>query len=174
MPWSRVVWFRKSIPRHSFLLWMSIQGGLCTQDSLMKFGISSCSRCILCGCSSEDIDHLLFQCLFSLRVWSSVLAMCGLDWSCRDWRQTVEWLCQFSGASFFHLLVRLSFAASVYHIWRERNARTHDMPLRPVSVLLYDIVFDVRNRVSSLRKVNPSYDNKWLHLSWHLPDDIFS
>ena len=91
MPWSRVVWFRKSIPRHSFLLWMSIQGGLCTQDSLMRLSISTCSRCILCGCSSEDIDHLFFKCFFSSRVWSSVLAMCGLHWRRRDWRQTVEW-----------------------------------------------------------------------------------
>lgn len=171
--WYRIVWFRKAIPRHSFLLWLAIQGGIYTQDRLMAFGISGCSRCVLCGCSVEDIDHLFFQCSFSTQIWTSVLAMCGLDWSSRDWLQTVEWMDQYTSDSLCHLLVRLSLAASVYYIWRERNARLHDEPPRPLNILISDIVFSVRTRASLLRKVNPSYDNKWLHLSWRLSDDIF-
>ena len=172
--WHQIVWFRKAIPRHSFVLWLAIQGGFCTQDRLMDFGTSGCSRCFLCGCSGEDIDHLLFQCTFSSRVWTTVLAMCGLDWSPRTWSQTIEWMYQYINGSLCQLLVRLSFAASVYYIWRERNARCHDEPPRSCSVLLSDIVFSVRTRASLLRRVKPSYDNKWLHLSWHLSDDIFS
>ena len=80
---------------------------------------------------------------------------------------------QYGNSSLCHLLVRLSFAATVYFIWRERNARFHDEPPRPCSVLLADIVFVVRTRANLSRKVKPSYDNKWLHLSWQLSDDIF-
>ena len=40
-------------------------------------------------------------------------------------------------------------------------------------ILLYDIFFSVRTRANLLRGVKPSYDNKWLHLSWQLSDDIF-
>ena len=28
--WHKIVWFRKSVPRHAFLLWLTIQGGLYT------------------------------------------------------------------------------------------------------------------------------------------------
>ena len=80
---------------------------------------------------------------------------------------------QFTSDSLCHVLVRLSIAAAVYFIWRERNARIHDEPPQPLSILLCGIFFSVRTRVNLLRGIKLSYDNKWLHLSWQLSDDIF-
>ena len=171
--WYQIVWFQKSVPRHAFLLWLTIQGGLYTQERLMAFGVSSCSMCLLCNHAVENRDHLFFHCPFSSQIWSSILAKCGLDWSSRDWLQIVKWMEQYGNSSLCHLLVRLSFAATVYFIWRERNARIHDEPPRPCRALVADIVFVVRTRANLSRKVKPSYDNKWLHLSWQLSDDIF-
>ena len=62
MGWSRIVWFRKAIPRHAFLLWMTIQGGLYTQDRMLASGMIHQSRCVLCDGDREDVDHLFFRC----------------------------------------------------------------------------------------------------------------
>ena len=85
----------------------------------------------------------------------------------------MDWMEKFTNDSLCHMLVRLSVAAAVYFIWRERNARLHDEPPRPPSILLCDIFFSVRTRVNLLRGVKQSYDNKWLYLSWQLSEDIF-
>ena len=151
--WYRIVWFPKAIPRHAFMLWLTIQGGLYTQDRLMALGISGCSMCVLCGHSGEDKDHLFFKCSFASQIWSSILATCGIDWCSRDWMQTIKWMEQYNSGSLCHLLVRLSFAAAVYFIWKERNARLHDESPSPYRVLLANIMFTVRNRASLLRKV---------------------
>ena len=107
------------------------------------------------------------------RIWYAILDKCGITYSSSDWMSIVNWMAQFNCDSLCHLLARLSFAAAVYFIWRERNARLHNEPPRPPSILLYDIFFSVRTRTNLLRGVKPSYDNKWLHLSWQLSDDIF-
>ncbi|CAI9779494.1 unnamed protein product [Fraxinus pennsylvanica] len=67
--WYHIVWFPKYIPRHAFILWLAIQGGLYTQTKLFCFGLVQYIRCVLCGCSEEDLDHLFFACPFSERVW---------------------------------------------------------------------------------------------------------
>ena len=139
----------------------------------MAFGVSSCSMCLLCNHAVENRDHLFFTCPFSSHLWTSILAKSGIDWLSRDWLQTIKWMEQYDHGSLCHLLIRLSFTATVYFIWRERNARFQDESPRPISVLLADLVFVVRTRANLSRKVKPSYDNNWLHLSWQLSDDIF-
>ena len=171
--WSRIVWFSKAIPRHAFLLWMTIQGGLYTQDRMLASGMIHQSRCVLCDGDREDVDHLFFRCSYSSCVWSSILGKCDVDWSPRDWLESLAWMKQFTSASLSHLIIRLSFAATVYFIWKERNASLHDRASRTHIVICRDIIFAVRTRVSLLRKVIPSYDNEWLHHSWQLSDDIF-
>ncbi|GJT78471.1 RNA-directed DNA polymerase, eukaryota, reverse transcriptase zinc-binding domain protein [Tanacetum coccineum] len=35
--WWKIVWFNHCIPRHAFILWLAIQGGLSTHDRLLKW-----------------------------------------------------------------------------------------------------------------------------------------
>ena len=66
--WWQLVWFSQCIPKHTFILWLTIQDRLTNQDKLIKWGIQGANRCSLCQMDSEDMHHLFFQCTFAKEV----------------------------------------------------------------------------------------------------------
>jgi hypothetical protein len=52
------------------------------------------------------------------------------------------------------VICKLVLAATVYHIWRERNNRFHNSQARPPDVLVSAIVEDVRFRLMGLKYKN--------------------
>ncbi|GKB57384.1 RNA-directed DNA polymerase, eukaryota, reverse transcriptase zinc-binding domain protein [Tanacetum coccineum] len=65
--WGSLVWFSQCIPKHSFILWMAIQGKLLTQDMILRWG-------------SYDM----------MEIWSNMLIM--MDWNVPNfgWNEIVE------------------------------------------------------------------------------------
>ncbi|GJR23457.1 RNA-directed DNA polymerase, eukaryota, reverse transcriptase zinc-binding domain protein [Tanacetum coccineum] len=49
--WKSMVWFPQCIPRHSFVLWMVVQGKLLTEDRIAIWNPNDVMKCALC---SED------------------------------------------------------------------------------------------------------------------------
>ncbi|GJX38684.1 RNA-directed DNA polymerase, eukaryota, reverse transcriptase zinc-binding domain protein [Tanacetum coccineum] len=99
--WWKLIWYSQCIPKHSFILWLVIQGRICTQDKLKDWGNQAVNRCCLCLNNCEDLQHLFFQCPFS----KTNLINVG------------------NGNNIRSVVRRLVFAASVYNIWHERNRR---------------------------------------------------
>ncbi|XP_022883556.1 uncharacterized protein LOC111400374 [Olea europaea var. sylvestris] len=158
--WYHIVWFPKCIPRHAFILWLAIQGGIYTQTKLLSFGLVQSMRCVLCGCSVEDLDHLFFACPFFERVWNALHAKCNLPSVQRSWLDTISWMEQFRRRSMSSIVIRLMFAASIYAIWHERNARTHGEAPKNESTVIQDIVFTICARVNLCRSLVPSNENR--------------
>ncbi|KAL2943652.1 D-ribose pyranase, partial [Bienertia sinuspersici] len=67
--WSRNVWERWSIPKHSFSSWLAIQDKLKTKARLVKYGVLQDKTCSLCGVAAETIGHLTHQDLESAFKW---------------------------------------------------------------------------------------------------------
>ncbi|XP_022899544.1 uncharacterized protein LOC111412911 [Olea europaea var. sylvestris] len=88
----------------------------------------------------RDLDHLFFACPFSERVWNALHVKCNLPWVQWSWLDSLSWMEQFRGRSLSSIVIRLMFAASIYAIWRERNARIHGRLLK-MSLLLFKILF---------------------------------
>ena len=70
--WHQLVWFKHSIPRHSFVLWMLCLNRLNTKDRLVKWGVISDPWCPLCTTAYESCEHLFFQCNYAAYVWSII------------------------------------------------------------------------------------------------------
>jgi hypothetical protein len=69
--WHKLVWHKKAVPRHAFILWLAVLGRLPTKDVLSKHGHSVGTTCVLCGQEEESLDHLFFSCPFSSSLgWS--------------------------------------------------------------------------------------------------------
>lgn len=73
----------------------------------------------------EDVDHLFFTCGFATEVCGKVLQKLKLG---KPWIDGVElwwrWMiCVLKGKSLTDRRLRASFAALIYSIWGERNAR---------------------------------------------------
>ncbi|GAV93065.1 zf-RVT domain-containing protein, partial [Cephalotus follicularis] len=122
--WHRLVWHPKNIPKHAFCLWLTIRGAHRTRDKLVAMGVTQQSSCLFnCG-EPETLDHLFFLCPFSSRVWLEVLGLCNIVRPILPWTEEVDWMITHApGNTFHHSLRKLAMAATVYHLWIERNNR---------------------------------------------------
>ncbi|GJS13862.1 RNA-directed DNA polymerase, eukaryota, reverse transcriptase zinc-binding domain protein [Tanacetum coccineum] len=61
------------IPRHTFILWLAVQGKLMTQDRMERWHNTTDLKCALCKNYADSHDHLFFKCDFALKVWKDML-----------------------------------------------------------------------------------------------------
>ncbi|WMV13962.1 hypothetical protein MTR67_007347 [Solanum verrucosum] len=52
-----------------------------TQDNVMKRGRTLCSRCFLCGETSETVNHLILHCKYTHHLWKIFLSLKGISWT---------------------------------------------------------------------------------------------
>ena len=122
--WWKPVWYSQWIPKHTFILWLTIQDRLTTQDKLMKWGVQGANRCSLCQNESEDMQHLFFLCTFSSEVWRKVKDMAAIRGQGIVLQGTiVEMLNKGNGNNINSVVRKLMLVACVYYIWMERNGR---------------------------------------------------
>ncbi|XP_047336054.1 uncharacterized protein LOC124939638 [Impatiens glandulifera] len=107
--WAALVWSSKVIPRHFFILWLAFRGRLSTRDRILAYMDIPDANCVLCSGFAESIDHLL------------AMGIVIFPGSWEDIKVAAQVL---SKGSIFHANVfKCGFAAIVYHLWAERNAR---------------------------------------------------
>lgn len=149
MPWSKVIWFSQGIPRFSFIAWLSVQNRLSTGDRMRVWGVEQ--PCLLCGERDETRNHLFFACPYTYTVWLDLAGHLLGAAANPAWEETLSYLISSTAHTMESVLLRLLFQVSIYHIWRERNARRHGSSPITVSVMKRLIDKVVRNRITSLR-----------------------
>ena len=92
-------------------------------------------KCSLCGNCPDSHSHLFFECAYASEVWSGICFQ--LDWTGfpSTWDEIVLALSDNSRAP-KGLLQKLTLAASVYMIWKERNRRLFTNEKRPYTQLI--------------------------------------
>ena len=71
--WSKVIWARPVIPRHSSTAWFLINNKLPVRSRMAKFmGQKFDTTCAICGTENEDNDHLLFGCSWAIEFWQII------------------------------------------------------------------------------------------------------
>lgn len=145
VPWYDVVWHKYKIPRHSFIVWQAFHDRLLTQDRLIKWkGDSPEFRCPFCKQRPDSRDHLFFECRFPNRVWKKVKNDCDGSAMGDTWLDILAYFTRNAGKQLTMLRVhRLSFSATVYHLWKERNRRIHNQVSNKVKEIYRDIVGDL-------------------------------
>ncbi|KAG7581859.1 Reverse transcriptase zinc-binding domain [Arabidopsis suecica] len=136
--WFKAIWFKGRIPKHAFLAWVTARNRLNTRDRLLSWGLVVPSLCLFCNAHDESRQHLFFDCAFAAEVWNYFTSRAhvnppslfedGLRWlrnPCRDKNMAT--------------ILRLAFHASIYILWKERNARIHTSIFRPVAALILEI-----------------------------------
>lgn len=113
------------MPKQAFILWMACKGELLTKVELRNWGCIYDDSCILCGNGGEDEQHLFFQCKFTKKIWEEVKRRNGISRSNGSWVEELSnAIKEGEGDTFVARIRCLSWAAMVYFIWQERNART--------------------------------------------------
>jgi hypothetical protein len=167
--WHDVVWFKNVVPRHSFLLWMAIQQKLTTQDRLHRLGIHGPNRCSLYLRNNEDHNHLFFECSYTKAIWWDVCDRCDIPRMTKGWDEWIQWATvTWHDKSFINFSRKLSFAATVYHVWQERNARIFAGMSRTLNLIFNQIEYIIRDKLDLMRNVIPTNENKRIQRAWRV------
>ncbi|KAJ6835098.1 uncharacterized protein M6B38_124005 [Iris pallida] len=123
-----------------------VLGRMLTRDRLLRFGIPVPDpKCVLCEIENESIGHLFFQCHVAWSIWAEqsrkYLGGVGRE---RDFREILKWIgdCRGQEQSWARR-ARLRLAASVWHVWRERNRHIYEGLSTPPVGILHNIESDV-------------------------------
>ena len=171
--WHNLIWYPHRIPKTSFCLWLAIQGRLGTQDR--GFFADPQMKCLLCECHLENHTHLFFECAISDQLCKLIQLRCGFAVPSLSWNNLVSWITQkWKGNNLCMDIWRLSLAGTVYQIWSERNFRLHNNRANNLTHIYESIIGMVRLKLSSLKGIQDSADNRCLQLQWNLPASIFS
>lgn len=149
--WHKGVWFTHATPKFSFCTWLAMHNRLSTGDRMEKWNTSSSPNCVLCPNSFENRDHLFFSCSYSTQVWKSIAKNLFKANFSTDWHSIVDYVSNTQTDRLQSFLARYTFQASIYAIWRERNAREHGEEPTPAARLLRRIDKQIRNQLSTIR-----------------------
>ncbi|XP_024004923.1 uncharacterized protein LOC112082062 [Eutrema salsugineum] len=153
--WAKAVWFKSRIPKHAFLCWVSARNHMHTRDRLRLWGIAVPPGCLMCDAADETGQHIFFDCAFSHEIWHTFNSAANVT-PPTDFDLCLLWLKSPSRDANKSLILRLAFQASLYGIWRERNARLHNASSTPASTIITEIKKRIRCRLDPLSSAQPN------------------
>ncbi|KAL2922721.1 LINE-1 retrotransposable element ORF2 protein [Bienertia sinuspersici] len=162
--WSRNVWDRWSIPKHSFCSWLAIQNRLKTKERLMQHGVLQDDICSLCGGGAETINHLYFECQYTKRVLELVTSWLGLGRTYQDLDSVFKWINRrLSQQKVKKKVWNAAINAIVYCIWQVRNSMIWRNQKQQEDHTAKQIKFLVLSRLNKLRgrKFKPN-EESWV------------
>ncbi|XP_077215797.1 uncharacterized protein LOC143850430 [Tasmannia lanceolata] len=134
------------------VVWKAIQNKMSTKDRLTFLPSSVDRRCVLCSSDSEFINHLFFKCGISAWIWRSLLWRIGFRRKPKNSLVEEEkWIREnFKGKGQRCRALYLSFQATIYHIWKERNLRIFEGKVKHKTQILREILQEVCTKINSL------------------------
>ncbi|XP_018460517.1 uncharacterized protein LOC108831465 [Raphanus sativus] len=132
-----------------------------TRDRLLQWGVITDGSCLLCNTSPESRSHLYFECSFSWTVWQDFHQRLQFT-SPRTWEEVMEELMNFTGSRALKTLLMLTWQATIYVLWVERNCRLHRQVYRSANSLSTDIDRTIRRKIASIRQDAPQLSSDML------------
>lgn len=150
--WHQSVWFKGAVQKHAFIAWLVRLHRLSTNDRMYSWIPQISLQCVLCTGHNETHQHFFFDCAYAKQVWSffstklHLVSLIILD-------EAYSWLKAPSRDKNIILIAKLAFQASIYSIWKERNARLHSNATCPVTSLVAEIKLIIRAKLSILSRL---------------------
>ncbi|KAK6785053.1 hypothetical protein RDI58_018508 [Solanum bulbocastanum] len=148
--WKRLVQVKGMMPRHQFILWMTLQRKLSTVDRVLKVD----ANCVLCNTGHiENFDHLFYACRYSSCVWKTMLNWLGYHRQVGSWEYEVKWMIsRVKNSRPRAAILGFCFAAIIYSIWIERNNRWFNAKKGSTTQRLKEIAIQVH--IEGQRHIN--------------------
>lgn len=146
--WSNIVWFPQALPRQAFITWLACRNRLDTGDRMRQWGHTQI--CLLCGEPDETRDHLFFACPFTYTIWTMLMAPFLAGRINPDWSRTIASLRNNRLPKIDTQIVKMTFQASIYWTWRERNGRRYLNPPHSAVYIARSVYREMQNRLIAL------------------------
>ncbi|KAL2897643.1 hypothetical protein RDABS01_039426, partial [Bienertia sinuspersici] len=134
--WDKVVWNRAALPKHQFLMWLSIRSRLLTRDRLSRLGMSTETSCCLCQSGEETHLHL----------FSSVVLVESRN---------------YKGSRLRRQLYGAVVSALAYRIWPARNDMLWNQNRISADSIVREVQYVVKNRIQFVGRMS-SLDKEWI------------
>lgn len=149
--WVDIVWFKGSIPKHSFNMWIANYDKLPTRARLAEWGLPVSPLCAFCSRGDETRDHVLLSYEFSQDIWREVLLRCRTSLTrFTNWSELLSWI-RASASKELSILRKIAVQTVVYHLWKQRNNLIHNQTLLTIAALFHGIDREIRNIISARR-----------------------
>lgn len=166
--WHPIIWLKRGIPKHNSLAWLMLLNRC--RDRLLSWGLQSDPLCFLCNQCNESRNHLYFECSFSSAIWIHLATILGTAAASHCWDDVTHSFMSFNGSNHLRYLLILSWQATIYEVWWERNARLHRGNFRSSDSIWKKIKGLLKNKISSFRPEDNSSASSLMQLWFSLFD----
>ncbi|KAF5201754.1 hypothetical protein FRX31_008666 [Thalictrum thalictroides] len=150
-----------NVQRHSFLTQQVCARSLITDDVLVDDKVIQTSQCILCKQSRENVEHLFFDCQYTIKVWSEMLKWFGIQRSVLKGKEEWRWIynkCNKHVQS-THIFKAI-LSATLFELWEERKNRkfgnynnNYNTEEQLVSKLKKQVLMNLQSKVHKLNDI---------------------
>lgn len=175
--WNKLFWFKKHIPKFSFISWLVAMGRISTFDKMRNWNISVNSECLLCNAADENRNHLFFECYFSKSILKKGFQWCCTRFPAEDssWDTIYTWFIDHvKGNSFREHVLKIFWTSCIHRIWMERNHRLHNRSLLRWERIVAQIKNDVALACSNLKNIPNSALHSDICQNWGISPLILS
>uniref|UniRef100_A0A803QHQ4 Reverse transcriptase zinc-binding domain-containing protein n=1 Tax=Cannabis sativa TaxID=3483 RepID=A0A803QHQ4_CANSA len=164
VPWSREVWARLNIPKHSVILWLAVLNRLKTKERLAKFGMQIENRCRLCNDHSEDTHHLFFTCSFAGNCLQAAKKWLVWGMAANELPLILRWIRKAKISKFRKNVLAAVIAGLVYSIWEARNKLEWQNEQPDCVKIMEAVRWNIKTRVTMfLPKKLSCKDRDWFY-----------
>jgi hypothetical protein len=129
VPWAKVVWESRSMPRYNFILWLVVVDKLRTCDRLRFLQLGP--LCVFCRVDEEPHNHLFFSCPWTSLLWRMIKSWLHLHKRMLTINSAIRGLSSRRNNTVSRIW-RVSLGILIYLIWEEKNKRVFDNSCNPV------------------------------------------
>ncbi|XP_059070690.1 uncharacterized protein LOC131860311 [Cryptomeria japonica] len=125
------------LPKAGAFLWTTLHGRILTGERLKLIRIARPNVCLLCKENEETVEHLLFWCSYTKKVWDWLLN--NLQYESVRSQSLKGFLLAWPACykkSKWSILWVVSSAMLVWHIWKERNRRVFNEEALSLDLLI--------------------------------------
>lgn len=147
--WSKLVWCKKRIPAHAFILWLLCKDRLRTKDRLENLGTSINPNCELCNADKESKAHLFFLCSYCKQVWEQVQKKCLVFRCAQVQDDELQWILKHCMEDTFYgkLEEQLQQPPSI-NIWRSRNMKIFQNKTLTANEVISKVIAVIRGAIA--------------------------
>ncbi|XP_022030457.1 uncharacterized protein LOC110931368 [Helianthus annuus] len=128
-----------------YFVWKLSMGCIATKSALARRGVQVVdTHCSLCGFGEESTSHLTASCVMARSVWWHVCVWLKIPVHTQpaSYKDFVEGLKKIKGSTDWKKVIEVIFHATLWRIWRARNATVFDKVPFNVSKVVEDIKED--------------------------------
>lgn len=158
------VWNRMTLPKHSFILWLSVQNRFKTKQKLKLYGNGFDDKCYICDQVTNSHSHLFFDYDSSQQVLCKTLEWVDIHYIRRYFHQWILWSHRsYKGNKTRKQVIYTVITAITVQIWRVRKEAYWNLQVYNVDKSVEDVNYIVRHRIKYCIPKNCSIiDRVWL------------